>query len=191
MVSTELKEGTKDAHIELEKIVVQQLKAIQTKDDYARLLKFFYAFFREVEKAIAPFMTSDVVPDYSERRNANHLKADIESLGGDVDKDIPKATAPSITNKYQALGALYVMEGSVLGGKTIVKMLEKYNINSGISFFSGYGDKTPALWGRFIELLNQQITGTEQQRDAIQTAKDTFTLFAATFSDAPVLHRAN
>lgn len=191
MTSIALKEETKEAHIGLEKIVVQQLKAIQTKSDYARLLKYFYAYFRAVEKAIAPFMTSEVVPDYKDRRNATHLKADIEALGGDIDKDIPKATAPAIANKYQALGALYVMEGSVLGGKTIVKMLEKYNINSGISFFSGYGEKTPVLWGRFIELLNQQITSTEQQHDAIQAAKDTFTLFAATFSDAPVLDRAN
>ena len=99
MISTELKEGTKDAHIELEKIVVQQLKAIQTKEDYARLLKYFYAFFSEVEKAIAPFVTNEVVPDYSERRNANHLKADIEALGGDVHKDLPQASAPSIATK--------------------------------------------------------------------------------------------
>jgi heme oxygenase len=188
MISTELKEGTKDAHIELEKIVVQQLKAIQTSEDYARLLKYFYAFFCEVEKAIAPFMTSEVVPDYSERRNASHLKADIEALGGDVRKDIPRATAPSISTKYQALGALYVMEGSVLGGRTIVKMLEKNNIHTGISFFSGYGENTPVLWGRFIELLNQQITGDEHKRQAIQAAKDTFTLFAVTFRDAAVLH---
>lgn len=187
MISTELKEGTKDAHIQLEKIVLQQLKAVQTKDDYARLLKFFYAFFREVEKAIAPFMTSEVVPDYSERRNVNHLKADIESLGGDVHKDLPQTTAPSIVNKYQALGALYVMEGSVLGGRTIVKMLEKNNINTGISFFSGYGENTPVLWGRFIELLNQQITADEHKQQAIQAAKDTFTLFAVTFRDAAVL----
>ena len=188
MISTELKEGTTDAHIELEKIVVQQLKAIQTSEDYARLLKYFYAFFCEVEKAIAPFMTSEVVPDYSERRNASHLKADIEALGGDVRKDIPRATAPSISTKYQALGALYVMEGSVLGGRTIVKMLEKNNIHTGISFFSGYGENTPVLWGRFIESLNQQITGDEHKRQAIQAAKDTFTLFAVTFRDAAVLH---
>jgi len=187
MISTALKDGTKDAHIALEKIVVEQLKAIQTREDYARLLKYFYAFFSEVEKAIAPFIINEVVPDYSERRNASHLKADIEALGGDVRKDMPKATAPSITNKYQALGALYVMEGSVLGGRTIVKMLGKNNINTGISFFSGYGENTPVLWGRFIQLLNQQIIQDEHQQQAIQAAKDTFYLFVATFRHSPVL----
>lgn len=189
MISTELKERTKDAHMALEKIVVEHLKAIQTREDYTRLLKYFYAFFQEVEKAIAPFVTSEVVPDYSERRNASHLKADIEALGGDVRKDMPQAAVPSITNKYQALGALYVMEGSVLGGRTIVKMLGKSNISTGISFFSGYGENTPVLWGRFIELLNQQITREEHKQEAIQAAKDTFNLFAVTFRDTAVLQR--
>jgi heme oxygenase (biliverdin-IX-beta and delta-forming) len=184
-VSTNIKEATKDAHVALEKQVVQRLKSIRSNADYAALLKYFYAYFNHVEKAIAPFITESLLPDYKERRNSSYLKNDILALGSTVD-DLPTTTVPVIDNAVKALGALYVMEGSIMGGSIIVKMLEKGGITDGVSFFSGYGEATGPMWGKFVAVMNREATTEAQQVDMIRTANETFEHFSQVFEMARV-----
>lgn len=183
MLSTTIKEATKEAHLQLEKKVVQKLKAIRSNQDYADLLRHFYAYFNHLEKVIAPFITADLLPDYAQRRNSSFLQKDIEALGGNID-NLPETSVPKITNAIQALGALYVMEGSIMGGSIIVQMLAKGGITEGVSFFSGYGPATGQMWGAFITVLNACAGNDEQEAIAVQTANDTFNHFAAVFVEA-------
>jgi heme oxygenase len=183
MLSTTIKEATKEAHLQLEKKVVQKLKAIRSNHDYADLLRHFYAYFNHLEKAIAPFITADVLPDYPQRRNSSYIKTDIEALGGSIN-DLPTTTVPEISNTIQALGALYVMEGSIMGGGIIVQMLAKGGITEGVSFFSGYGPATGQMWGAFINVLNASAVEDEQEAIAVKTANETFEHFAAVFAEA-------
>jgi len=185
MLSTNIKEATKAAHLDLEKKVIQKMKAIRSNADYADFLKYFYTYFSQVEKAIAPFITAELLPDYKERRNSSYIKSDIEALGGNVN-DIPSVTLPSITNELEALGALYVMEGSIMGGPIIVKMLEKGGITEGVSFFSGYGEATGQKWGIFVGVMNQQATTEEEENTAIVAANQTFLRFGDVFETETV-----
>jgi heme oxygenase len=180
MLSTAIREATKTAHQELEKRVVKKLKAIRGNEDYADLLRHFYAYFNHVEKAIAPFITEDLLPDYKERRNSSYLKNDIEALGGNVN-DLPVTTLPEITNSLQALGALYVMEGSIMGGGIIVQMLGKAGITDGVSFFSGYGPATGQKWGVFISVLDNEAKNSEDEAVMIELGNAAFTHFADMF----------
>ncbi len=184
MLSTEIREATKDAHQSLEKQVVLRLKNIRNNADYAALLRFFYAYFNSLEHALGPYITADILPDYSSRRNSGFLKNDIEALGGNT-TDLPANTIPEIKNHLQALGALYVMEGSIMGGSIIVKMLEKAGVTQGVSFFSGYGEATPQMWGAFTAVLNQQATNTSQKETVIHTANETFSRFQKMFELHP------
>lgn len=185
MLSNKIKEATKTAHQQLEKKVVLQLKAIRSNADYAALLKKFYAYFSKVEKAITPFITPELLPDYKDRRNTTYLKKDIEELGFTID-ELPAATAPEISGTLQALGALYVMEGSIMGGNIIVQLLAKGGMTQGISFFSGYGPATGEMWGKFIAVLNRQATTPEAEAAAIQAANETFNRFGDVFEPAKV-----
>lgn len=185
MLSTSIKDATREAHLELEKKVVQKLKAIRSDEDYADFLKYFYAYFSHVEQVIAPYITTSLVPDYAERRNSSYLKRDIEELGADVN-DLPATTVPEINNALQALGALYVMEGSIMGGPIIVKMLEKGGISKGVSFFSGYGETTGQMWGTFVSIMNAQATTEAEEAIAIQSANDTFSHFSEVFGSVSV-----
>jgi len=185
MLSTSIKEATKEAHLNLEKKVVQKMKAIRSDADYADFLKHFYAYFNQVEQAIAPYITTELLPDHAERRNSSYLKQDIEELGSNVN-DLPTATAPEINNTIQALGALYVMEGSIMGGPIIVKMLEKFGITKGVSFFSGYGEATGQMWGKFVAVLNAQANNEAEEQQAITTANDTFSNFGEVFGAVSV-----
>ena len=185
MLSTNIKEATKEAHLNLEKQVIQKLKAIRSNADYADFLKYFYTYFSQVEKAIAPYITTELLPDYKERRNSSYIKNDIVALGGHIN-DIPTVNLPEITNQLQALGALYVMEGSIMGGSIIVKMLEKGGITEGISFFSGYGEATGQKWGVFVGIMNAQASDDNEEAIAINAANETFSRFAGVFEDINV-----
>lgn len=186
MLTNTIKEATKQAHLDLERKVVKQLKAISDENDYAELLKVFYAYFNRVEQAIAPYITTDVLPDYKDRRNSSYLKKDIEELGQNVD-ELPVVTSLPITNTLQALGALYVMEGSIMGGSIIVQMLAKLGITKGVSFFSGYGEETGAMWNSFTTVLNNKAKSASDEAIAIQAANDTFNGFSVAFGEASAL----
>lgn len=180
MLSTSIKEATKEAHLSLEKKVIEKLKAIRSNADYADFLKHFYAYFNHLEQAISGYITTDLLPDYKERRNSSYLKKDILQLGFDIN-ELPQTTVPQISNALEAMAALYVMEGSIMGGSIIVKMLEKGGITKGVSFFSGYGDNTGQMWGTFITILNQQSLQEEDEASAIYTANETFKHFSEVF----------
>ncbi|KIO76139.1 heme oxygenase [Pedobacter lusitanus] len=180
MISSIIKDATMPAHKKLEKQVILKLKAIRSNEDYSALLKNFNDYFDAVEKAIAPYINPEVLADYGQRRNSAYIKRDITELGGDP---IPAASVevPEIQNSLDAMAALYVMEGSIMGGKIIVQMLAKAGITKGVSFFSGYGEDTGRLWGTFIKALDRTGTNEEDEKRAVKIANDTFNCFAKVF----------
>ncbi|RYY36785.1 MAG: heme oxygenase [Sphingobacteriaceae bacterium] len=180
MLSTKIKEATHTAHQQLEKKVVLKLKAIRSNADYADLLRYFYAYFNALEIAIAPYITAHVLPNFAARRDTGYLKNDIEELGSNVNK-LPQVTLPAIKNVVDALGALYVMEGSIMGGPYIVQMLQKGGIDKGVSFFSGYGKNTGQMWGIFTEALNRVAATEADEEAAIEAANQTFSNFGNMF----------
>jgi len=185
MLSTNIKEATKAAHQDLEKKVILKLKAIRSNADYADVLKHFYAYFNAVEQAIAPYITNELLPDHAERRNSEYLKRDIEELSATVD-ELPEVHAPKIENTLQALGAMYVMEGSIMGGPIIVQMLAKYGVTKGVSFFSGYGEATGMMWGKFVAVMNAQAGNEAEETLAIDAANETFSQFSEVFGSVEV-----
>ncbi len=185
MLSTKIKEATKVPHQEVEKKVVLRIKGIRSEADYADLLKHFYAYFNTVEQVIAPYITSAVLPDLAERRNASYIKADIEALGAGID-DLPLVVAPEINNAVQALGALYVLEGSIMGGPYIVQMLQKGGLTRGFSFFSGYGEASGQKWAAFIQVLNTIAQNEEEAEQALNSAHETFARFGDVFGEVKV-----
>lgn len=185
MLSTKIKEATKTPHQEVEKKVVLRIKAIRSEADYADFLKHFYAYFNAVEKSIAPYITRAILPDLAERRNASYIKADIEALGGTID-ELPFALAPEINNAVQALGALYVLEGSIMGGPYIVQMLQKGGLTRGFSFFSGYGEASGQKWGVFTAVLNALPQSEQEEAQALEAAHETFARFGDVFGEVKV-----
>lgn len=191
MFNEQLRSITKEAHQELEKLVILKIKNIRSDADYAALLRNFYTYFGALEASITPFITDEVLPDFTERRKSANLKQDLEDLGTTVsDADTESVALPGISNALEAMGALYVMEGSTMGGGIIVKMLrEKCNINRGLSFFSGYGDQTQAMWQKFTTALNQQVSSTGDDMTVINAANETFKKFSILFQQHEQAHQ--
>lgn len=180
MLSQQIKEATKQGHQELEKIVVQRLKSIQSEADYALVLKYFYAYFQAVENKIHQHIPPSLAPYYAKRRDAAYLKKDILELGGHT-SDIPQISIPEINNCASAIGALYVLEGSILGGPYIVQMLKKLGIDKGFNFFAGYAEQTTQNWEEFTSLINAEVQDYDGLALSLIAAQDTFHKFALTF----------
>jgi heme oxygenase len=180
MLTEVLKSETKTAHTNLEGRMIPSIKAIQTHEDYRRLLEMMYGFYQPLEDRIDAYINDDIMPGYNERRKAALLAQDMAVLNSSVPATPERLCAdlPEISSYAQALGAMYVLEGSTLGGKIIAGMVQKRvgEVHNALHFFNGYGEKAMEMWLAFKEQMNKDMPGQEQER-VVQAANDTFGSF--------------
>jgi heme oxygenase len=124
MLSDQLKEKTKIAHQELEKLLILKIKSIKSANDYINILIQFYIFFGPLEKEIFSHIVSSI-PNIHERRKTKSIVDDLRFFGSSPPNIISNHCIPPIRDYLQALGAMYVLEGSTLGGKIITKIASK------------------------------------------------------------------
>jgi heme oxygenase len=180
MLADHLKTETLLNHQQLEKLLVGRMKAIRSKEEYLQLLQLFYGYFGGLEKKINLYITEKELPDYAERRKSAALANDINSMSGVPVANAEGSQLPEIGNVAQAFAALYVIEGSTLGGKIISQMIARQlelTDGHGLSFFDSYGDATAQMWTRFKDALNTQGNTKPEQDDVIYTANQTFIKF--------------
>jgi heme oxygenase len=146
-------------------------------ETYASLLRMYYGFFHPLEKQIQELLSSDDLADIRLRRNSRLLIEDLSALPVAFAYPAICYQLPVLQTKAQAFGALYVAEGSSLGGRVIAKMLLK---NPGLSishrqlnYFNGYGDQTGIRWTELLQVLNAQ----EEAGPIVEAANDTFLQF--------------
>ena len=177
-----LKQETKVNHQQLEKLLVRQMRSIHTKEGYIELLQLFYSYFGALEEKINHFILPHQMEEEHtfQRRKTIRLAEDIKALGGIVNEKCGEKDLPEIRSDLEAFGALYVIEGSTLGGRVITKMMQRQmNTDSleGFSFFNGYGDDTERRWSSFKELLNDQGQNDADKKLVVSTADETFAKF--------------
>jgi heme oxygenase len=180
MLSNQLKKDTLNNHQLLEKMLVGRMRAIRSEADYIDLLQLFYSYFGGLELQIDQYINEIEMPDYQQRRKSAYLANDIISLGGTPVPLAKGEALPAIQNNLQAYGALYVIEGSTLGGKIISKMMaQQLQITDGrgLTFFSGYGNNTETMWDTFKQQLDGQTQTTQQEAEVIDAANQTFAQF--------------
>ncbi len=176
MLAEKLKEQTLAYHQQLEKKLVSKIKAIQTEADYVKLLMLFYGYFGGLEDVINNFIGPDKLQDYNARRKTQAIANDLAMLGAKPPAKATGAYLPVIANTAQAFGALYVIEGSTLGGNMISKMIAgKLGITHGLSFFTGYGANSMQMWGGFKDVINKLPDSDNEL--IIEAANQTFLKF--------------
>jgi heme oxygenase len=177
-LAQQLKQQTLAEHLALEDLIVPQIKSVQSINDYAQLLHLFYGFNKPVEEAIQKVITPSILPDITKRQKADLLLKDLEAVNH---SDQPSVCndIPQIQSIEEAFGALYVMEGSTLGGKSITQMLLKTPVGlqpDQVHFFNAYGKETGPMWLSFLSQLNT-FNAVQQQAVIIDTARETFIKF--------------
>ncbi|EHQ28670.1 biliverdin-producing heme oxygenase [Mucilaginibacter paludis] len=180
MLAEQLKHDTLESHQALEKILITKIRAIRSTNDYINLLQLFYTYFGGLEKQMSTMLVSDILPDYHDRRKAASLAEDITALGATPAELAATGSLPVLGSVPAALGALYVIEGSTLGGQVISRMIAGQLTlpeQLGLSFFTGYGAETQPMWQKFKNSINGLALTPEEALAMIDAARETFVKF--------------
>ena len=177
-VAIRLKTETLQSHTDLEQHpnLIAMGEGEMTLAGYADVLSRFYPFWAAVEeKAYNRADVKSVLPDIESRKLSANLLADLKALN--------KQSAPTYTkidwvdDLASAMGTIYVIEGSTLGGRVIVKrVMEQLKLTpeNGCSYYFGYGAETGAKWKGFMDgLAACNFTDSEQDK-VVAAATKTF-----------------
>jgi heme oxygenase (biliverdin-IX-beta and delta-forming) len=172
-----LKKATAERHIDVEKTMNPRIGNIRSMEDYASLLKTYFGFYFPLQNIISEVINDADLADIDERKHASLILEDLHSIGQPITSLPICEDLPTIINKAQAFGCMYVMEGSTLGGRVICKWLQKNPFiqlkEENLQFFNGYKEQTGSKWKTFLDALNDQ----PDINAVTDAANETFLLF--------------
>jgi heme oxygenase len=155
-----------------------------TRDDYRALLARLWGFHRPFEVALgeaARSLALDIV--MADRARAPMLEADLMTLGLDAQEIAQLPRCDHIfrpTDEAAFMGALYVVEGSTLGGIQIARALSGLfggPESEGRTFFLGYGERHSLMWRGFLARLDAFAGDPAREASAIEGAVRIFADF--------------
>lgn len=149
-----------------------------TRQAYCELVAGFYGFIAPAEESLlrSGACGQTQVP-FSGREKTPILVKDLENLEQPIPMVIPDDAAMNLSSPAKALGYLYVMEGSTLGGQFISRHLKKHlglDAENGAAYFNGYGSQTSARWKEFCEALIASAASLNQDDAIVESARATF-----------------
>ena len=175
-----LRQQTGESHNRLEqnKFSKVLLQPYVTLHDYQVYIAKLYGMTKACENDIFPLLTA-VNPDLGERYKAQFILEDLKKTGLSQEQigDLP-VSGFRPAGVAEALGAMYVLEGSTLGGKILYKHVNEFlgiDQQTGASYFYGYGQQTGVLWKRFIADLADYAVEEDCGLEIISGAVSTFT----------------
>jgi heme oxygenase len=126
-------------------------------DAYTAVLARFYGFWSGWQPQIADLLQNDAL--LTPRRRLHLLAADLAALGVSEQElaALPKCPLTVLRDAAEALGSLYVMEGSTLGGRLIRANVQRCLGSvalSGCAYFNSYGAATNTMWRSFLVVLD-------------------------------------
>ncbi|OYU80776.1 MAG: heme oxygenase [Flavobacterium sp. BFFFF1] len=148
-----LRQSTADSHKKLESLPVSRsITSPQiTKSDYTFYLSLMGDVVNDMETHIFPLL-KPLLPDIDERRKTSWIVDDLSVLEYRKNPYSPVFKNPAVSVPF-ALGMMYVVEGSVLGGRFILQNIQAslgFN-EEGARYFTGYGNKTGSYWKKFLK----------------------------------------
>ena len=160
---TRLKVETRSQHQQTETLLYADklMNGTLSRAEYEHLLLIHYLFHQALEVAVAAQAHFFAGYDRDLRRKTPWLVTDLQQLG----LELPPVALPVLFddwNGYQLLGALYVAEGSTLGGRVIAGALRRTPALADVAasqFFGGYGELTGPLWKAFGAYLTGRADG--------------------------------
>lgn len=176
-----LRTRTMPAHKSLEEVPLSARIVQQdvTKEEYARYIELMYPVHADAEQNIYPVLR-DIVPNIEERKKASHIKNDLAYINLLLTTAEERPLTAKMTNMSQAfaLGVMYVIEGSTLGGRVILKNIQpalQLDEDNGASYFAGYKANTGIYWKNFLEALTSYPQSEADEQEIIAGADYAFT----------------
>lgn len=185
----QLRATTSVSHKNLESLPVSAsiLSPQVTREEYANYLSLMHDAVKSTETCIFPKLTA-IVPDIENRRKLPSIEADLNVLGFKKENFEPIFGHENQSTGF-ALGIFYVIEGSSLGGRFILKNIEQvlgYNENNGAVYFGGYGNKTGSRWKNFLNCMTAYEAANDCGDEIIAGANFAFGAIHEHFSAATI-----
>lgn len=122
-------------------------------ENYKRFLRFQYRLHTGVEALYADDALQPVLPDLADRSRLAKLEQDFADLGVSLPADVEEGTTQPLP---EALGWLYVVEGSNMGAAFLAKEAAKIGLSDdfGARHLAGHAEGRGLHWRRFIAGLD-------------------------------------
>jgi heme oxygenase (biliverdin-IX-beta and delta-forming) len=147
------------------------------------LIAGYFALYREMDAALRPHLSD--MPDLAfcarigSRRFAGNTELPRHG------KLLVNPVFPAIETTAEALGALYVIEGSTLGGRKILQTLRRQGVSTDdLHFLDPYGKDAGANWRMFLVVLERETASNHAtMNDCVSGAVKAFSFAAACLRD--------
>ncbi|ANM11863.1 MULTISPECIES: biliverdin-producing heme oxygenase [unclassified Rhizobium] len=160
-----LRAQTADCHGEVDELF--STFDLSNRQQYRTFLRAHARVVPAAEDALEDAGIAHLLPDWPERRRTQLLLADIGELGDPLPQPLPP---PALRNDAALWGALYVLEGSKLGGALLAKSVPDHLPGS---YLRPQGPKGAIRI--FMERLD--ASGIDDPAAAVSAARDVFGLF--------------
>lgn len=176
-----LRQETAESHQKLEDNPLSKaiLSPSVSVKDYQTYLTALFGLTIACEDQVFPVI-SHVITDLPDRYKSRLIIDDLLATGlSEAEIDALPVYRFEFSTVAEALGIMYVLEGSTLGGKILYRHIHEVLglvPENGASYFWGYGAQTGNLWKSFISSLTQFVDEYEEWDGVIDSAKKTFTI---------------
>lgn len=159
-----------------------------TEDYYKKYLSALYGFVSGFETYIFPEL-KDLVPDLQERGKTDAITQDLKKLKVDLSdiEEMPESYFRSMyADPYAALGALYVLESSTLGGHLVQEHLKEAlgeKVADKLSYFVMHGERSDSMWQRFLKNFAAIAENNGKKEIIIDAALRTYRLLDQLMTD--------
>ena len=181
--SQRLNQITNEPHTKLDALVKAHAP-FETQANFARFVVAQYLFQSELVALYNDAELIKIVPDLAARCRAEAAKLDL----ADLDTEVPAAVAGAVSNpsKAEALGWLFVSEGSKLGAAFLIKRAVGLGLSEtfGARHLGEPAGGRAEGWKSFTRTLDALAFSAEEEADVEKGAIDAFVRFTVLLEQA-------
>ncbi|EJM56522.1 biliverdin-producing heme oxygenase [Pseudomonas sp. GM48] len=174
--SQRLNQITHEPHSKLDTLVKAHAP-FETPANFARFVVAQYLFQSELVSLYNDAELTAIVPDLPARCRADAAKADL----ADLDTDVPAPVAGALKHptKAEALGWIFVSEGSKLGAAFLIKRAVGLGLSEtfGARHLGEPAGGRAEGWKSFVKTLDGLVFSAQEEADVEKGAIDAFNRF--------------
>ncbi|MGA3796785.1 biliverdin-producing heme oxygenase [Pseudomonas fluorescens] len=181
--SQRLNQITNEPHSKLDALVKAHAP-FETPANFARFVVAQYLFQSELVSLYNDAELTAIVPDLPARCRADAARADL----ADLDTEVPAPVAGALKNptKAEALGWIFVSEGSKLGAAFLIKRAVGLGLSEtfGARHLGEPAGGRAEGWKSFVQILDGLAFSTQEEADVEKGAIDAFNRFTVLLEQA-------
>lgn len=175
-LSLRLKQETAAEHERMHQLM-SEAKVLSSKEKYAQFTLSQYYFQLEIEHLFEKEGVAGLIPDLDIRGRSKQALADLNDLG--IQPNGQQLQSENV-QLPEALGWIYVSEGSTLGAAFLFKEAQKhlgFSETFAARNLAAYPEGRAKVWKRFVQVLDETGFDQTQQDRVVQGALDAFGYF--------------